>query len=109
MRSVVFGICCAACLSGGDSRARAVIYKCPGHLRFKAVFGGAAGDGLLLEDSSHQRWNLRRTSELAGRKYENNSGNVIFVLDGRHRASLTVIDVLHNECTGEAPTWVLEK
>ena len=84
-----------------------VAYTCTGHLRFTAAFTGAKGDDLLIEDSSGGRYNLRRTAEMDGRKYANEPAHAIFVFENAKGASLTINDVPHKGCRGQAPDWLV--
>ena len=69
-------------------------YTCPGHLHFLATFEDDNRRAAIQDWSGHT-YQLRRTAELGGRKYENEAGNVIFVVHDSRTASLTLIDVHH--------------
>jgi hypothetical protein len=86
--------------------ATTIEFDCGAWLHFSAVFAGKQSERLRIRTSRDQ-FQLRRTTELKGRKFVDDSGSVIFVM-GTRSASLTRGDTLIYGCTGSVPRWQLK-
>jgi hypothetical protein len=87
--------------------AGSIEFACGGKFRFTARFSGQKAQDVEIVVSSNS-YRLHRTHELGGRKFVDDSGHVIFVLDSTRMASLTRGDVLALDCRGRVPVQILD-
>jgi hypothetical protein len=83
-----------------------VEFACGEMFRFSATFTGVKGHDVEIA-TRYAVYRLHRSKELGGRRFVDDSGQIIFVLDSARQASLTRGDVLFLGCLGRVPGRIL--
>ena len=96
-----------AALGIGDDLATRITFTWRKEFQFEATFSGKKGEDVSIETQG-DKYQLHRTKELGGRKFVDDAGHVILILNDARSASLTRWDVLFLECPGSVPDWLLE-
>jgi hypothetical protein len=91
-----------------EARSTTVTFTCGQEFRFTVTWLGSKAQNVQLSTSGGETYRLRRTGEIDGRRFANETGNVILIIRDVRSANLTRGDTMVTGCSGTVPAPLLK-